>query len=411
MKTDLDFYIDEKELSYLKKETKTFVDSLKRLVKKKDADVFVGGSFAKGTLAKQDDYDVDIFVRFGKDKRDISSLLKKILKSGKIKFKEVHGSRDYFKIEKSEKLTFEIVPVRKIRNMKEANNVTDLSYFHVNYVKKKLNKNMAKEIAMAKAFCKAQGIYGAESYIHGFSGYALECLIIHYKTFEKMLKELVKVKSQLILDPEKHFKKREEVLIEINESKRHGPIILVDPTFKERNILAGLNKETFFKFQDIAKKFLKNPSEKFFVFDLVDDKKMRKKMKKGSEFVHVSLETNRQEGDIAGAKLKKYSGFLIREVEKYFDVLAKEFVYLGEKKADFYLIVKSKLEIIRKGPSLKREKHAVKFRKMNKNVFVEKGSLRSRMKVDFSAVDLVKKIIRNEDKIKEMSIVKISAHD
>ena len=47
-----------------------------------DAEIFVGGSFAKKTLIKKEKYDVDIFVRFDKKytEYDISELTYKALK-------------------------------------------------------------------------------------------------------------------------------------------------------------------------------------------------------------------------------------------------------------------------------------------------------------------------------------------
>src|SRR5207248_3084550 len=97
--------------------------------------------------------------------------------------------RDYFFLMADERLVFEIVPVKKVKNPKQAENSTDLSYFHVKYINNKLkNRKLVKEILLAKAFLKAQEVYGAESWIHGFSGYSIECLIIYYKSLDKMLK-------------------------------------------------------------------------------------------------------------------------------------------------------------------------------------------------------------------------------
>ena len=50
----------------------------------------------------------------------------------------------------------------------------------------------------------------------------------------------------------------------MNSSKLTSPIILVDPTYKQRNALAALSEETFEKFKQASKKFLKNPSIKYF---------------------------------------------------------------------------------------------------------------------------------------------------
>ncbi|MBU1051956.1 MAG: nucleotidyltransferase domain-containing protein [Nanoarchaeota archaeon] len=397
----LNFSIGKKEFNELKKETNNFIDVLKRHVGKNrvNADVFLGGSFAKGTLAKAEEYDADIFVRFDWKYEDLSAQLEKILKGVVkelgLKIKKIHGSRDYFKVWKNKMLTFEVIPVLRIKKVQEARNVTDLSYFHVNCVKRHLKGKMKEQLALAKKFFKANGIYGAESYIHGFSGYGLECLIIHYKSFEKLLKELIKVKDKrVVIDSAKHYRKKDNVFFELNESKLHSPIILVDPTWKERNVLASLNWETFRKFQDTARNFIKNPSEKFFYGRKVDIENLKKK----GEFLHIILETNRQEGDIAGTKMKKFSGFLVREIEKYFNILEREFFYQGEgQKADVYLVLKSRGEVIRIGPPLKMEKDVKRFRARNKKTFVKNGVLHARVKIDFFGRVFVKKWARSKE--------------
>jgi len=322
---------------------------------------------------------------------------------------KMHGSRDYFRIYYSDKLTFEIIPVLRIKNVKEARNVTDLSYFHVNYVKRKLKGKAKEQLALAKKFFKANGIYGAESYIHGFSGYGLECLITDFKSFEKMLKELVKVKDKrIIIDPAGYYKKKEEVFFELNESKLHSPIILIDPTWKERNVLASLNWETFRKFQNVARKFLKNPSVEYFEKKEPDVSKIKKK--KG-EFLYIVLETDRQEGDIAGTKMKKFAGFLDRELGRYFKVLEKEFFYSGEgTKAELYLVLKTKREVLKIGPPLGRKKDVARFRKANKKTFVKNGILHACVKVSFSGKEFVKKWARSKEgrlKLEGMGISKI----
>ena len=409
----IDFSVPEEDEKIIREDTKVFLSALKSEIEKKkiSAVPFLGGSFAKGTLAKKEIYDVDIFMRFDWKNEYISDilegLLKDVTKKLGLKLQKLHGSRDYFRIG-SGKYVFEVIPVMLIRKPREARNVTDLSYFHVNYVKKKVNgTNLGGEIALAKRFCEANKIYGAESYIQGFSGYAIECLVIHYKSFEKMLKELSKVKERIILDPEKLYKKKEDVLFEINESKLHSPVILVDPTWKERNVLAALSQSTFEKFQEAANAFLKRPSKSYFEkkkFDIGYFEKLAKKRK--GEVVHVKLKTDRQEGDVAGTKMKKFSNFLGKQIGRYFEVLEKEFEYAGGKAGDAYYVVKSRGEVVKIGPPSKLEKHAAKFKKENKKTFEKNGLLHAKVKVDFSANDFVKKFVKeNKGKVKEMAIV------
>ena len=412
---NLDFSIPKKEFNIIKEETKEIVNILKKSIKDKkiNAEVFLGGSFAKGTLTKSNEYDIDIFVRFDKREKDISKELEKLMNNLKNKnsIEKVHGSRDYFKIFKDKKITFEIIPVLKIKNSKEAENVTDLSYFHVNYIKRKLNKNKIRELQLAKRFFKANGFYGAESYIQGFSGYALECLIIYYKTFEDLLRRLIKVKNndKLIIDVEKKYKNKSEILLELNESKINCPIVLVDPTWKDRNVLSALSYETFEKFQKLAKKFLKNPNKNYFYEKEINIIKLKNEAKrKKTEFVKIEIETDRQEGDIAGTKLKKFANFIFRELEKYYKIIKYEFTYNQEKKAEVYMIIKNRGEIIKQGPPIKMDKAVVAFKKVNRNTFVKSGKIYAKVVVERNAKTFLKNWSKDKRKLMtDMGIIGI----
>ena len=387
---EIDFAIPAEEMKELEKKTKEFLDRLRKSCGKK-AEIFVGGSFVKGTLTKSDDYDIDVFVRFSKSV-DLSSELERILNRAGIKFERWHGSRDYFRVSSSKGVTFEVIPVKKISNAKQADNVTDLSYLHVNYVRKNL-KGLARDVRLAKQFAKASGVYGAESYVNGFSGYALECLVIYYGGFEKMLRGLLKAKEREVIDDARLYKRKADVFVEMNESKTSGPLILVDPTFKERNVLAALSGESFSKFKEHALGYFKG-KESFSVKGINVDGLIKEAKRRKAEFLHLRLESDRQEGDIAGTKMKKFSRYLVDSLGKWFIVLRSEFSYSGSGGADFYLVVKSRGIVKRRGPPLSMVEEVKKFKRVNKKVVSRKGRLWSVEKVDFSAKDYLKKVDR-----------------
>jgi tRNA nucleotidyltransferase (CCA-adding enzyme) len=406
---------EEDNFVFLKEHTREFVDVLTGEINKAgyDAEVFLGGSFAKGTLVKKKNYDVDVFVRFDWEYDAISDMLfnvlGKVCKRMKLDLKTLHGSRDYFIASKKGKgYFFEIIPVTRIRKVHEERNVTDLSYFHVSYVKRKI-KGLEDEILLAKTFFHGQKVYGAESYIHGFHGYALECLIIKYRKFEKLLKELVKVKigERLVIDLEKHYKNKNDVFFELNENRLHSPVILIDPVYKERNALASLSNETFLKFQKAAKAFLKNPGLRYFVEEDVNPEKLRKSAgRRKGEFLHLRLSTDRQEGDIAGTKLKKFSEMLEREIGKYFGVLRTEFEYDDKKSADFYLIVKSRKKIVRIGPPVRMKKHVAAFNREHRGTYEKNGYMHVDIKVNFTAKNFVRDFKKDyKHVLKDMSII------
>lgn len=403
---------DEKELNSIEKIVNEFKLLAENKIKKNkiDAEIFVGGSFAKKTVIKKGKYDVDVFLRFNGKYGDseISKLAGKIITGLKKEWKVsvIHGSRDYFRIDVSPSFFIEVIPVINVKNPKEARNITDLSYFHVNYIKRKLKKEMLDDVKLAKAFCHTNDCYGAESYINGFSGYALELLICHYKTFTNLLKQVEKINEKEIIDIEKKYKNKLEVSMNMNGAKMTSPIILIDPTYKERNALAALSKETFEKFKEAARKFLKNPSKEMFEDKKINTEKIKKDAeKKNAEFLLIKVKTNKQEGDIAGSKLLKFYRHFSDEVQKYFDISEKGFEYSDKKDAKFFLVAKKKSEIIIRGPEERDKKNIIAFTKLHKDVFTKNGNIYAREKLTKNIHEFTKIwMAKNAVKMKEMYI-------
>jgi len=285
----------------VKKEIENFTRKINLLLEKNKvkATCVSGGSIAKGTFIK-DDFDADLFVRFDyktyKD-LDLSNILEKVI--SKLKPDRVHGSRDYFQInDKKTDILFEIVPVLAIKDYKQAANVTDMSPLHVGYVKKKLKKGQADEIRVAKMFCKSAKVYGAESYIKGFSGHILDLLIIYYKNFEQLLMQASIWGDKVVIDIEKHLK---DPIAELEESKTYSPLVIVDPMQPDRNAAAALSKEKFEDFKKNAKKFLQKPSEEFFKVKKLTKKDL--KMKEDEELFYLEVKPLKGKRDVIGSKI------------------------------------------------------------------------------------------------------------
>lgn len=395
----------KEELKIINEQLNTFLNKLNSRIKKLNAEAFVGGSFAKRTLIKKGKYDIDIFLRFN-EAGNLSDLTKKILKGIK-NISEVHGSRDYFRVNVSDNLFFEIVPVKKVANPRESDNITDLSYSHVNYVRRKIkSQKILDEIKIAKAFCHAHGCYGAESYVNGFSGYGLELLVYYYGSFEKFVKAMTKIKDKEIIDIEKLHKNKNTILMDLNSAKLEAPIVLIDPTFKQRNVLAALSEETFRNFQKVCSKFLKTPSANLFEIQKLDLEKIRKDAeKKKYEFILLTAKTGKQEGDIAGSKLLKFYNFLTRELEEFFEVKKRGFGYDDAQTGEYFFVLKSRKEILIEGPRISDKKNVARFKK-GKKTFVKSGRVYSKKKIDFSAREFITSWKKSNMKLmKDMSIL------
>lgn len=409
----------EKEvIDSISEKVREFIKKLEMEIKrsKLKAEVFIGGSFAKGTVIKKDKYEVDLNLRFDKKDPDkMSELSEEIIKKITKNYIRLHGSRDYFQVLLEKNIILEVIPVLKISKPKDADNITDLSYLHVNYVKKHLKKSkkLADEIKIAKAFTHAQKCYGAESYIKGFSGYALELLVIHYGGFLKFLKDIVKSKQQIIIFDKKMYKNKQELMMNINDSKTKSPIVLIDPTFKERNALAALSEETYEKFKHSAQLFLKSPSEKYFQLKNIDFSGLGEKAKKKkNDFIIVELDTNKQEGDIAGSKMIKFYNFILKEIDKYFVVKNSEFEYNLGGNGKFYLNALRRKEVIIRGPPKDKSQAVVLFKKSHKNTFMKGRIIYAKEKIDFNLHQFLQKWRdKNETKMNEMYIIQMKIFD
>jgi tRNA nucleotidyltransferase (CCA-adding enzyme) len=404
-----------------RKDIEEIKEALNRImiIEDKKIELFVGGSYAKQTLVKRDKgYDVDVFVMFpykmASQSLKLAYLLAEILKKNNFKAVRLHGSRDYFQI-KINKITVELIPILKIKKAEEAINITDISPLHVTYIKNRIKKKkkLADEIRLAKAFCYSQDCYGAESYIKGFSGYALEVLVCYYGSFMKFLKQIVKwnTKEKIIIDPKKYYKNKKEVFSELNEAKLHSPVILIDPVQKERNATAALSFKTFEKLVKIAKFFLKKPSESYFFKQKINIENLKKQAKRQkARFVMIKAITSKKKVDVAGAKTKKFYEFLFFLLKKQgFKVIKGIYNFSEESlEANFYFIVKEpEKQYIVAGPPLNINKKYLKaFKKRWKKTFENKGRLCAKATRNvFDMEQLIKTI--SKDQFKEMGIKKI----
>lgn len=228
-----------------------------------------------------------------------------------------------------------------------------------------------------------------------------------------MLKEFVKIsdakKLPIIIDIEKFYKNKDEVIINMNESKRKGPIVFVDPTWKERNVLGALGYESFGKLVNIAKKYLKKPNKNYFNkkdFDKNDFILFARK--KDAHFIKIKLETEKQAGDIAGSKLVKGSNFIISMLQKRFDILSEKIVYNLGQDAVVYIILKEKKNLEQKGPELAMKNDAIKFRKIHPDAYMRKGRLYVKIKPVGNVKNFVDGLLNKYNgNLREMGIVSV----
>ncbi|MDD9954578.1 MAG: nucleotidyltransferase domain-containing protein [Candidatus Woesearchaeota archaeon] len=329
-------------------------------VLKKIPGAILGGSTAKGTHLKGD-FDIDIFVTYPKGTKNIADKLERTLQQHFTNVRRVHGSRDYFQFERG-KYTYEVVPVIAITKASEAENVTDVSPLHVTYVKQHMTKHLANDIRLTKQFCKAAKVYGAESYIGGFSGHVLDLLNIHYGGFKKVISAAATWKQKVVLDIEQHRTK-------LNAEKTQSPLIIIDPVQPNRNSAAALTKEKYDVFKAAASAYLKKPSSTFFQIKPLTKKGMR------GRILHVELTPLQGKKDVVGAKCQKVYEYCKRELTPFTLIESKwEFT---DTATLLYSVQPGLLAAVHTitGPPTNMKKDVARFKKKHTNTFTRNGKL------------------------------------
>jgi len=321
------------------------------------------------------------------------------------KFDRLHGSRDYFQI-KEKDFTFEIVPIVKISKAEQALNITDISPLHAKWVNKN-GKKFFDDIRLTKAFCKANQIYGAESYIKGFSGYVLEILTIHYKGFDKLIKNIAKWDKQTIIDIEKHYKDKGEILRQLNKAKKHSPLIIIDPVQKQRNAAAALGNDMYENFIQFAKAFAKKPSEKFFEKKPFSLEKLEKKHKK-HKIILLKPSPLKGKRDVIGSKLLKSLEYIVKQSKlRGFTVIDSGWEWNENKDVLFWIVCKD--EILSEfqeyeGPPIRVKKHFNAFKKKHKKTVIKNKRIYAKVKTEHREIEHYIKTLKKDkwfnDKLK-----------
>lgn len=367
-----------------------------------------GGSIAKGTFIKGD-HDCDIFIKFDYFYKftDISKVLEVILRRSFRQVNVLHGSRDYFEL--PGELRFEIVPVLDIYDPNNAVNITDCSPLHVEWVKK--HTALLDEIRLAKAFCKANNVYGAESYIGGFSGHVVDVLTIHHGGFLSLLKASQKWKPGELVDPNKVYATKEQALSVLGDSKTNSPLIVIDPIQPLRNAAAALGEKKLELFKKTAKEFLKKPSKDFFEKKPFSLDPVKAHLKKNTLFV-ITADPVEGKHDVQGAKLMKlFEHFTISLHDAGVEVLEAGWNWSTGQKAIFFIIIPPLLlssYVVRQGPPMNERDHVKMFKERHSDIFEKRGKLYARdVRECRNPCDIIKQLLSQEQAREKANNIKL----
>jgi len=236
-------------------------DILKDIIKRMKLPIepMLVGSIAKDTDLRFNK-DIDLFLLFDKD-IPREELEKFGLDIGREFFAaldttgEVNYAEHPYTKGKYKGFIIEVVPCYRIKKGQKIISAVDRSPLHTEFVAGKLAKNpgLKGEIRLLKQFMKANGLYGANAAVEGFSGYLCELLVIKYGDFMKVMRTLATWERGRIIS-----------LTSTRRKFPGAPLVLIDPVDSNRNVAAAVSMSKLARAVVVAQEFLGDPRKELF---------------------------------------------------------------------------------------------------------------------------------------------------
>lgn len=227
-----------------------------------EAEVALVGSVAKNTALKGKS-DIDIFIAFplNTDKQYLKDNGLKLAHACCDEFDsdaQHHFASHPYVTTDIEGCEVDIVPCYAIEDGSQLKSAVDRTILHTRYVKEHLDKDQEDEVLLLKRFMAMTGTYGSEFKVGGFAGYLCELLIIKYGNFENTLKAAISWKYGEVINLEEHGKPK----------KFRDPLIVIDPTDKNRNVGAALRLDKMAEFIQSARNYIFSDNKKDYFYPL-----------------------------------------------------------------------------------------------------------------------------------------------
>ncbi|MDU9376002.1 hypothetical protein McpSp1_05880 [Methanocorpusculaceae archaeon Sp1] len=265
------------------------------------------GSVARGTWVRGDK-DIDIFMLFPPE-ISREELQEKGLAAAYAVVEKFSGTAEEKYAEHPylnaviEGFDVDLVPCYHVSSTAEMQCAVDRTPFHTRYLLPKIG-NLREDVLLLKQFAKGGGVYGSDHMTGGFSGYLCELLVLAYGGFSEFMQAASEFRYGEVVDIEKYYADTK-----IARGKFSEPLIVIDPTDKDRNVAAALTPTRFAEFMELARDYCASPSPQYFVADPPTQMGMNEfaatLQKRGTAMLAVRMKTPPYVADTVVPQLRK----------------------------------------------------------------------------------------------------------
>lgn len=223
------------------------------------------GSVARGTWVRGDK-DIDIFMLFpteiSREELQEKGLAAAygVVEKFQGTSEEKYAEHPYLKAI-IEGYDVDLVPCYHVASTAEMKCAVDRTPFHTRYMLDHIG-SLREDVLLLKQFTKGGGVYGSDHMTGGFSGYLCELLILAYGGFTQFIEAASKFRFGEVVDIEGYYPDKKSIRKIFPE-----PLIVIDPTDKNRNVAAALTPTRFSEFMELARDYCAAPHECYFIPD------------------------------------------------------------------------------------------------------------------------------------------------
>lgn len=363
-----------------------------------DAEVVILGSVAKGTWLSGKG-DIDLFIKFPLNtpldylKSEGLKLGYECIRKMKGESEERYASHPYI-TGHIDGYEVDIVPCYDIKHANELTSAVDRTILHTEYIKEELKDELKDDVMLLKRFMEMVGCYGSEFKVGGFAGYLCELLVIRYCSFLGVLKAATDWKPGHQIDLKGYG----------TASQFKDPLVVVDPTDKNRNVAAALTLQKMAEFSMAARNFLKNPKKSYFYPKKIDvniHKIISEFEKRGSKTFIITFQPPHVPADALHPQIKKTEKSMVKILKKDgFMVMGSDSWSDEDKNVVILLeLVNWHLPLLKKhtGPYVWYEEHVERFQTKHPDAWIEGDQLVVMVKRDFlDAESLIRYTLSNQ---------------
>ncbi len=155
----------------------------------------------------------------------------------------------------------DLVPCYHVASTAEMKCAVDRTPFHTRYMLEHID-GLREDVLLLKQFTKGGGVYGSDHMTGGFSGYLCELLILAYGGFTPFMEAASAFRYGEVIDIEGYYPEKKAI-----RKIFPDPLIVIDPTDKNRNVAAALTPTRFSEFMELARDYCAAPNECYFIPD------------------------------------------------------------------------------------------------------------------------------------------------